>query len=117
MIINVENTIISDNTAGTFGGGIMVKTNAIIKNGKICHNKSLTQAGGGIRIDGTLKLINGKICKNWAKTKGGGINYEPSKKFEYNKENINKIVYQNHTNNSGDEIFPFIEENFRFEYL
>ena len=109
LIIDGENTLISDNTAGTFGGGIMIKTKGIIKNGKISHNKALTQAGGGIRIDGTLELINGKICKNWAKTKGGGINYEPSKKFEYNKENIDKIVYQNCANNSGNEIFPTVE--------
>ena len=109
LIIDGENTLISDNTAGTYGGGIMIKTKGIIKNGKISHNKALTQAGGGIRIDGTLELINGKICKNWAKTKGGGINYEPSKKFEYNKENIDKIVYQNYANNSGNEIFPTVE--------
>ena len=110
LLIDGENTLISDNTAGTYGGGIMVKNNGIIKNGKISHNKALTQAGGGIRIDGTLKLINGKICKNWAKTKGGGINYEPSKKFDYNKENIDKIVYKNCANNAGNEIFPLIKK-------
>ena len=110
LLIDGENTLISDNTAGTYGGGIMVKNNGIIKNGKISHNKALTQAGGGIRIDGTLKLINGKICKNWAKTKGGGINYDPSKKFDYNKENIDKIVYKNCANNAGNEIFPLIKK-------
>ena len=110
LLIDGENTLISDNTAGTYGGGIMVKNNGIIKNGKISHNKALTQAGGGIRIDGTLKLINGKICKNWAKTKGGGISYEPSKKFDYNKENIDKIVYKNCANNAGNEIFPLIKK-------
>ena len=110
LLIDGENTLISDNTAGTYGGGIMVKNNGIIKNGKISHNKALTQAGGGIRIDGTLKLINGKICKNWAKTKGGGINYDPSKIFDYNKENIDKIVYKNCANNAGNEIFPLIKK-------
>ena len=57
-----------------------------------------------------MKLINGKICKNWAKTKGGGINYDPSKKFDYNKENIDKIVYKNCANNAGNEIFPLIKK-------
>ena len=106
LLIDGEKTLISDNIAGTFGGGIMIKTNGIIKNGKICHNKALKNCGGGIRVDGILELINGKIYKNWANKNGGGINYEPSKKFIYDKEKIDKIVYKNNAKNMGNEIFP-----------
>ena len=106
LLIDGENTIISDNIAGTFGGGIMVKTNGVIKNGKICHNKALKNSGGGIRVDGVLELVNGKICKNWANLNGGGINYEPSKKFTYDKEKIDKLVYKNNAKNVGNDIFP-----------
>ena len=106
LLIDGENTLISDNIAGTYGGGIMVKTNCIIKDGKLSHNKALKNSGGGIRVDGSLELINGKICKNWANLKGGGINYEPSKKFSYDKAKIEKIVYKNSAKNDGNEIFP-----------
>ena len=106
LLIDGINTLISDNTAGTFGGGIMIKNKGVIKNGKICHNKALKNSGGGIRVDGTLELINGKICKNWANLKGGGINYEPSKNFIYNKERIDNMVYKNCAKNLGNDIFP-----------
>ena len=46
--------LISVNIAETYGGGIMVKKNFKIKNGKISHNKTLKNSGGGIRVDGNL---------------------------------------------------------------
>ena len=106
ILIDGINTLISDNIAGTYGGGVMIKDEAVIKNGKICHNKALKNCGGGIRVDGSLLLIDGKICKNWANDNGGGINYQPSKKFQYDKEKIDKIVYNNIAKNKGNEIFP-----------
>ena len=106
ILIDGINTLISDNIAGTYGGGIMIKTAGVIKNGKICHNKALKNSGGGIRIDGKLELINGKICKNWANLNGGGINYEPSKAFIYDKEKIDKMIYKNNAKNLGNEIYP-----------
>ena len=106
ILIDGVNTLISDNIAGTYGGGLMIKNEAVMKNGKICHNKALKNCGGGIRVDGSLFLIDGKICKNWANGNGGGINFQPSKKFEYDKEKIDKIVYKNIAKNKGNEIFP-----------
>ena len=55
ILIDGPNTLISDNIAETFGGGIMIKEKGVIKNGKICHNKALKNSGGGIRVDGTLE--------------------------------------------------------------
>ena len=106
LLIDGINTLISDNIAGTYGGGIMIKNKGVIKNGKISYNAALKNSGGGIRVDGSLELINGKICKNWANLKGGGINYEPSKKFLYDKDKINNMVYKNSAKNIGNEIFP-----------
>ena len=97
--------LISVNITETYGGGIMVKKNFKIKNGKISHNKTLKNSGGGIRIDGSLEFLSGKVCKNWANINGGGINYEPSKKFNYDSEKVK--IYGNKANNFGDDIFPF----------
>ena len=109
LLIDGANTLISDNIAGTYGGGIMVKNNCIIKGGEISHNRAMKNSGGGIRVDGSLQLINGKISKNWANLNGGGINYEPSKKFSYDMEKIEKIVYKNNAKNDGNEIFPLLK--------
>ena len=106
LLIDGEKTLISDNIAGTYGGGIMIKYKTVIKNGKICHNKALKNSGGGIRIDGSLELINGKICKNWANMNGGGINHEPTKNFICDKDKINSMVYRNNANKLGNDIFP-----------
>ena len=105
IIIDGKDTLISDNIADTYGGGIMIKNDCKIKDGKICHNKALKNSGGGIRIDGSLELLSGKVCKNWANINGGGINYEPSKKFNYDSEKVK--IYGNKANNFGDDIFPF----------
>ena len=105
IIIDGKDTLISDNIADTYGGGIMIKNYCEMKGGKICHNKALKNSGGGIRIDGSLELISGKVCKNWANINGGGINYEPSKKFNYDSEKVK--IYKNKANNFGDDIFPF----------
>ena len=104
LIIDGEDSLISDNIAGTFGGGIMVKKECQIKDGKISHNKALKNSGGGIRVDGSIEIIGGKICKNWANLNGGGLNYECAKKCIYNSPDIK--IYKNKANNLGDDIFP-----------
>ena len=104
LIIDGEDSLISDNIAGTFGGGIMVKKECQIKDGKISHNKALKNSGGGIRVDGSIEIIGGKICKNWANLNGGGLNYECAKKCIYNSSDIK--IYKNKANNLGDDIFP-----------
>ena len=104
VLIDGEETLISDNLAETYGGGIMIKEECTIKNGKICHNKALNNSGGGIRIDGKLHLINGKICKNWCNLRGGGINYQNAKKFTYDDKNVE--IYKNNSNDLGKDIFP-----------
>ena len=106
ILIDGINTLISDNIAATYGGGVMIKNEAVMKNGKICHNKALKNCGGGIRVDGTFELIDGKISKNWANDNGGGINSQLSKKFEYDNEKIDKIVYKNIAKNKGNDLFP-----------
>ena len=104
LIIDGKDTLISDNIAGTFGGGIMVKKECLIKNGKISHNKALKNSGGGIRVDGSLEILSAKISKNWAGVNGGGINYENGKKFIYNSNEVQ--INKNKANNLGDDIFP-----------
>ena len=104
VLIDGEETLISDNLAENYGGGIMIKEECTIKNGKICHNKALNNSGGGIRIDGKLHLINGKICKNWCNLRGGGINYQNAKKFTYDDKNVE--IYKNNSNDLGKDIFP-----------
>ena len=103
LIIDGKDTLISDNIAETYGGGIMIKKDCKIKNGKISHNKALKNSGGGIRVDGNLELIFGKICKNWANLNGGGINYE-SGNFIQNTTDVK--IYKNKAANLGDDIFP-----------
>ena len=75
LIIDGENTLISNNEAGTYGGGIVVKTQCLIKNCVICKNKALKNCGGGICVDGNLLLEKAKIFLNSCKEIGGGIYY------------------------------------------
>ena len=106
LLIDGKDSLISDNIAGTYGGGLMIKSKGVIKNGKICHNKALKYSGGGIRVDGSLEFINGKICKNWANLNGGGINYEPSKNVKYDKDKVKDLIYKNIAKNLGNDIYP-----------
>ena len=73
--ISGKSTLIKDNEANTYGGGIMIKSNAVINSGTISGNKAINNAGGGIRVDGSLTLNGGTIENNIAKITGGGIDY------------------------------------------
>ena len=108
LIIDGENTLISNNEAGTYGGGIMVKTQCLIKNCVICKNKALKNCGGGICVDGNLLLEKAKIFLNSCEQRGGGIYYLSSKKFLYDKNKIDSMVYDNTATINGNNFYPEI---------
>ena len=55
-------------------------------------------------------MNNAKIYKNWYNQRGGGINYENTdSKFFYDKDKINTIVYDNKSNQIGNDFYPEIE--------
>ena len=78
LTIDGDKSSISNNTAETWGGGIIVKTKTIINNCIICNNKAMKNSGEGIQVDGELYLNKTKIYKNWCNQNGGGISYLPS---------------------------------------
>lgn len=96
-----KDTIISNNVAKTYGGGIMVKTKTILNAGEISNNIATLSAGGGIRVDGRLTVNGGVIKNNTANTTGGGIDYTDGSLF-FNSG----IVENNKSNNAANEIYP-----------
>ena len=105
LIIDGENTLISNNEAGTYGGGIITKTHCLIKNCVICNNKAILYSGGGLCIDGTLLLEKAKIYLNSCKQRGGGIYYNSSPKFIYDKNKIDTMVYDNTAVINGNNFY------------
>lgn len=96
-----NDTVISNNTANTYGGGMIVKTKATLNAGEISNNSTSRYAGGGISVDGELTMNGGTIKNNSANTTGGGIYY------------TNGVVYLNSgiiENNKatiiGNEVYP-----------
>ena len=75
LVISGEETLISNNVATTYGGGIMVKGECTLNAGVISKNKTLVNSGGGIRVDGRFIYKNGEIKENYAEENGGGIDY------------------------------------------
>ena len=108
LIIDGENTLISNNEAGTYGGGIIIKTHCLIKNCVICKNKAILYSGGGLCVDGTLLLEKAKIFLNSCEQRGGGIYYNSSKKFIYDKKKIDTMVYDNTAVINGNNFYPEI---------
>ena len=104
LIITGKNSSVSQNTAGTFGGGIIFKSKGLIKYCIIYKNKALKNSGGGIRNDGNLVLEDGKIYSNWCKEYGGGISN--CKELSYDKNKINNIVYDNTADKGGNNLYP-----------
>ncbi len=100
--IRGNDTLISSNSAATYAGGIMVKSNCILNDGTIMGNQALKNSGGGISVDGTLTYNGGTITGNMAtKGKGGGISYTSLK---------GGII-----NNLGDpEVIKRLTENVKF---
>ena len=105
--ININgNTLISGNSAGSTGGGIIFLKKSRIKYCIICNNKA-EGAGGGIRNKGNLFLEDGKIYSNWSNDHGGGISNVST--FTYDKDKINNIVYDNIAEKGGNNIYPEIK--------
>lgn len=96
-----DNTLISNNTAHTYGGGIMVKTKGIVNSGEISRNVATLNAGGGIRVDGRLAINDGVIKNNTANTTGGGVDYTDGSLF-LNSGKIEK----NMSSGMQNEIYP-----------
>ena len=72
--LTMESGEITNNIANTYGGGMIIKTNAIISGGKISYNRAKLYNGGGIQLDGILKLRGGSLIGNKAPEGiGGGI--------------------------------------------
>ena len=105
LLIDGENSLISNNVAGTYGGGIMLKNKGLIKNCVICNNKAKI-SGGGINIDGNLLLEKAKIFGNSCNGMGGGICCANEILFDKNK--IESMVYDNTAGKNGNNMYPEI---------
>ncbi len=106
-----KDTMISNNVAKTYGGGIMVKTKTILNAGEISGNTATLNAGGGIRVDGRLTVNGGVIKNNTASTTGGGIDYTDGSLFlnlGTIENNIKNNIYPVN-NMSVDSIEPELE--------
>ncbi len=101
LTIEGNDTIISNNTANTYGGGIMVKTKCIMEDGLISGNTAKINAGGGVRVDGDFILNEGTITGNSAKTTGGGVDYSVGI-FRFNSGKIEN----NTAEQEGNETYP-----------
>ena len=108
LLIDGENSLISNNESGTYGGGIMIKNNGLIKNGLICNNRA-KKGGGGIFIEGQGHLIleKAKIYLNSCQEYGGGISYY-GVKFLYDKNKIDSMIYNNKAGKGGNNLNPEI---------
>ena len=69
LVISGNETRISNNSAYTYGGGIVVKTAATLNDGIIENNIAEHNAGGGIRIDGKLIMNGGTVTGNTANSR------------------------------------------------
>ena len=107
LIIDGENSLISNNKSGFNGGGMNIK-NCLIKNCNICNNKAKNSGGGICSTDGDLLIEKAKICLNSCDARGGGINYYYSKKFLYDKNKIDSMVYDNTAIINGNNFYPEI---------
>ena len=106
LIIDGENTLIANNETGAYGRGIVTKTHCLIKNCVICKNKAVNNSEGGICVEGNLLLEKSKIFLNSCKERGGGIFYSISKKFLYDKNKIDSMVYDNTAAVNDYNIYP-----------
>lgn len=77
-VININDGIISGNTASTFGGGIASRGASVysgglnINGGTIEKNIALV-SGGGVFNSGTINMNGGIISQNTALVRGGGV--------------------------------------------
>ena len=108
LLIDGEDTLISDNTAGGAGGGIVIGFKAIMKNGTICNNKAMKGSGGGIILvsKGVFNLVKGEIRDNWSYLSGGGINYDQGKEFLYDESKLEQMIFNNYSKDIKSNIFP-----------
>ena len=106
LLIDGENSLISNNEAETYGGGIMLKNKGLIKNGLICNNRA-KKGGGGIFDEGQLILEKAKIYLNSCDEYGGGIFYNGAKLL-YDKNKIDSMIYDNRAGKGGNNLHPEI---------
>ena len=77
---NCSNTIVSNNTAVTSGGGIYLDTgsSSTITNCIVNNNTTGTGGGGGFFLDGAgnVRVINSDIVKNISSNTSRGFNVQ-----------------------------------------
>ena len=101
LTISGDETLIGNNIADTYGGGIIIKNNGIINGGVISNNATNQNAGGGIRVDGQLLINGGTIKDNFAKTTGGGIDCTSGR-----VEIVAGTIENNTAEQDGNEMYP-----------
>ena len=106
IFINGTNNKINNNTAKTYGGGLIIKNIAVIEDSEIIENNAELYAGGGIRVDGRLIITSGWIKGNKSNTTGGGIDYTNGLLIKTNVD-----ISDNLSNTSGTEnLYPQISK-------
>ena len=66
---------ISNNSAGTWGGGFICKSSCTMTGGSITNNNAVEKNGGGVQNDGTFTMdgATASITNNHSKLAGGGV--------------------------------------------
>ncbi|NEO85355.1 MAG: CHAT domain-containing protein [Spirulina sp. SIO3F2] len=75
--VTINNTTLSNNLAGTFGGGVYTQGTVNITNSSAVSGNSADNDGGGIHTPDAVILDNIAIQNNTSGARGGGI-YTPS---------------------------------------
>ena len=101
--ISGANTKIINNTAYTYGGGLMIKKAGVLYAGEISGNKATTQNGGGVHVDGTFLMSGGTIKNNNAAKYGGGVNHNGANAL-FNK--TGGTITGNTAGTAGNEVYP-----------
>ncbi|WP_018220399.1 autotransporter outer membrane beta-barrel domain-containing protein [Salinispora pacifica] len=94
----VEDSLIKNNTAADFGGGIDNSGVTVLRRTQVIGNQA--DQGGGIYNTGTLRLFTTKVVKNIAITLGGGI-FNSAGTVELNTA-TGTVVVKNRPNNCVD---------------
>jgi hypothetical protein len=111
LTISGDTTEIRNNTAQTYGGGVMIKTKGTILSGNISGNQTVGYAGGGVQVDGILVMNGGTITNNIANTNGGGVSYS-SGVFKL----ISVIVSHNTARELGNDTYPDISDDHNIDW-
>lgn len=101
--VDLENVLLNDNVAATYGGGVFNTTSAsgtgsgpytasLTINDSTVDGNSAGKTGGGIYAQGNVTITNSEVGHNTASTSGGGILLAPSTKTATSTTNLNNVV-------------------------